>query len=620
MKKKKIIVLFSVIFIAFIGMGCFLTQSSVKTEQTSCSDCYENIPQMTFQNTEWKYYCSEDTLDWGVDEIDAEKVWGFMENSKDVLTSHYAGRGVKLCIIDTGIDRYHQDLSPNYKGGIDFVNGGIPEDLAGHGTACAGIIAAADNEWGTIGVAPEVDLYMARNGESVPLAGLTYDSINWAIDNRMDVISMSFGGGNPDISNACAKAYKMGIILVAASGNDYCAYVSAPARYKSVIAVGAAVIDPEDNNKFHLWHGPGWGTNHGSHLELLAPGGSNINTTDIGNSFQSFGMTSAATPHVAGICALILEAKPDLFPGEIRHILRESARTDCFSDGLTPFDTYHGFGLVNAEDAIDYAINTYQRTDTDGDGLYDVEEIMWGTIIDDTDTDDDGMPDGWEFRNLLEPLDPGDYDDDPDGDGLTNLLEYLHGSDPNEIDSDNDGLTDGDEVNIYNTSPSDTDSDGDTMPDGWEVSNGLNPASSSDKYQDPDGEGLQNFMEYTLGTDPNDPDTDNDYMTDQEEFDWAFDPLDDDENHNGVRDDNDDFDYDGLTNKEEIKGWFDSNDDGDYNDAGEKSWYVTDPNDSDTDDDGWDDYLEQHPLPGYVASNPNDPLSTPSEGGGFFFP
>lgn len=87
----------------------------------------------------------QQTLPWGVDRIDADLVW-----------SYNKGTGVKVAIIDTGIDYTHPDLDANYRGGYDFVNDDAdPKDDHGHGTHCAGIVAAEDNDIGVVGVAPE---------------------------------------------------------------------------------------------------------------------------------------------------------------------------------------------------------------------------------------------------------------------------------------------------------------------------------------------------------------------------------------------------------------------------------------------------------------------------------
>ncbi len=542
----------------------------------------KSVNELDMTETTRYYY---DTLDWGVDEIDAEKVWGGEEGDTDITSgsSYYTGAGVKLCVIDSGIDTDHDDLASNYQGGWDFYsNDNDPSDTFGHGTACAGIIAAEDNNLGIIGVAPEVDLYVARNGATYPSITITDDAIDWAVENGIQIISMSLGDVNtmPFVENSCRKAVQNGVIVIAATGNDGASSASYPAQYYSVIGVGAAVLDPYDNSKFILWDD----TNYGTGLELLAPGGENIYTTNISNGYQNFGATSAAAPHVAGICALILEANPNLYAGEVRYILQKSARTDCFSDGLTPFKTYYGEGLVNAEAAIYYTLNTYQRSDTDNDGLYDAEEEVWGTDPEDTDSDDDGMPDGWEVQYGLNPT-VDDSLGDLDSDGLTNLQEYTLG-----------------------TIPTTSDTDGDSMPDGWEVNQNFNPLNSTDGVADADEDGLRNFEEYNEGTNPHDEDTDDDGLSDNVEVNWGTNPL--------VDDVDADIDSDGLTNYEEIMGVYDFNGDGDYDDPGEYHGYHTEPTQFDTDGDGYGDGYEIDPNLPYDPSDPTDPNSIPSVGGG----
>ncbi|MDH5402530.1 MAG: hypothetical protein OEY49_08575, partial [Candidatus Heimdallarchaeota archaeon] len=127
--------------------------------------------------------------------------------------------------------------------------------------------------------------------------------------------------------------------------------------------------------------------------------------------------------------------------------------------------------------------------DRDVDGLSNTEEYLEGTDPSNSDTDDDGMPDGWEVDNSLDPLiDDGNLDMDTDG--LNNLDEFTQG-----------------------TTPSNPDSDADGMPDGWEVANSLDPLNN-DALLDPDSDGLTNAEEYQLELDPNDADTDGDGIVD----------------------------------------------------------------------------------------------------------
>lgn len=121
------------------------------------------------------------------------------------------------------------------------------------------------------------------------------------------------------------------------------------------------------------------------------------------------------------------------------------------------------------------------------------------------DKDQDGILDEWELEFGLDPNDPSDAALDGDSDGLTNLEEFQNGTRPNDDDSDNDSLLDGDEINTFGTSPLSRDSDMDRLPDGYEVVNGLDPLNELDAELDSDGDGLSNFGEFSLGTDPQDP-------------------------------------------------------------------------------------------------------------------
>ncbi|NND54027.1 MAG: hypothetical protein HKN56_03525 [Gammaproteobacteria bacterium] len=132
-----------------------------------------------------------------------------------------------------------------------------------------------------------------------------------------------------------------------------------------------------------------------------------------------------------------------------------------------------------------------------------IDDIVFTSL----DTDLDGLSDEFELANGLNPNDPADAAQDADSDGLSNLDEFLNGTGLFVPDSDADGVTDGDEVNLYGSDPLDTDSDDDQMPDGYEVSNGLNPANADDADADLDLDGVSNYGEFVLGTDPADPES-----------------------------------------------------------------------------------------------------------------
>jgi subtilisin family serine protease len=248
-----------------------------------------------------------------VDRINAEVVWGGTEDATDVSQDAYAGQGVKIAVLDTGIDYNHPDLNDNYvTGGYDYIdNDAIPIDENGHGTMVAGIIAAEDNGEGIIGVASKAKIYAVRISESggiVSYQNHLIPGIQWAIDNEKDIISMSLGSVDlgddyDDVKAICDEAYAAGIVLIVASGNyggtgpqDVVKY---PAAFGNVTAVGAIM---ENNQWWPLSH-------YGQEVELVAPG-DNIYTTSLNNEYDYATGTSFAVPHVTGTVALMLSKNP----------------------------------------------------------------------------------------------------------------------------------------------------------------------------------------------------------------------------------------------------------------------------------------------------------------------
>ncbi len=174
---------------------------------------------------------------WGVVSVNAPPVW-----------SRTRGEGVRVGIIDTGIDLKHPDLQAAYRGGYDFVhNDAVPEDEAegdafGHGTRMAGVIAASENGFGLIGAAPGVSLYALKIFPKTggALTSNVIRAVEWAIANKLDVVNCSFGGDTPSNleEEAYARARRANVLVIAAVGN-HASWVRYPAAYPSVVAVGA---------------------------------------------------------------------------------------------------------------------------------------------------------------------------------------------------------------------------------------------------------------------------------------------------------------------------------------------------------------------------------------------
>lgn len=279
-------------------------------------------------------------LPWGINRIDADLAWGITK-----------GEPIKVAVVDTGIDVKHPDLTGNLKGGISTVNyTSSYNDDNGHGTHVAGIIGAVDNEIGVIGVGPEIDLYSVKvlNRQGSGYLSDIIEGLEWAIQNKMQVINMSLGTSSnvPSFREAVKKVNAAGIVQVAAAGNNG-GTVLYPAAYDEVIAVSA--VDKTDT--IASW------SSRGPQIDLAAPG-VNIYSTYKGQTYQTLSGTSMAAPHIAGTAALVLTTTPvgvynldndnTWDPIEVQNKLQAAAE-DLGSAG---YDNFYGYGLVDAERAV----------------------------------------------------------------------------------------------------------------------------------------------------------------------------------------------------------------------------------------------------------------------------
>lgn len=291
-------------------------------------------PKITHVNRDTTVYAIEQSLPWGVDRIDAE-----------VVHATNKGTGVKVAILDTGIDLDHPDL--NVAGGMNFASGKGYDDKNGHGTHVAGIVAALDNGIGVIGVAPEVALYAVkvlgnggRGNWSDIIAG-----IEWSVDNGMEVANMSLGATSApsEVVAASEAAYAAGLVLVAAAGNDYGGPVIYPAAYTSVIAVSAT----DSGDKLASF------SSIGAEVELAGPG-AGIYSTYKGGGYATMSGTSMSSPHVAGTAALVIASGVSDVDGVnvTANEVRDRLNTTAEDMGATGWDPKYGNGLVDAENAV----------------------------------------------------------------------------------------------------------------------------------------------------------------------------------------------------------------------------------------------------------------------------
>ena len=232
----------------------------------------------------------------------------------EAIWSGRTGRGVRVAVVDSGIDTEHPDLKGKVKesveavaedGKIDF-RPSTSGDQAGHGTACAGIIAS---------VAPEAELYSvkvlgpkASGSGDMFLVGLDY-----AIKQKFKVINLSLGTTKRDffapLHELLDRAYQSGCIVVSAANN--LPYPSYPSIFSSSVV---SVVKRSGGDPFNF------GYRYAQVIEVVAPG-VEVTTTWPGGGYRQLTGNSFACPYIVGIIALLVEAYPNLTPFQVKSIL-----------------------------------------------------------------------------------------------------------------------------------------------------------------------------------------------------------------------------------------------------------------------------------------------------------
>ena len=265
--------------------------------------------------------------------------WGIARVGAPV--SGNTGSGVKVAVIDTGIDLDHPDLAANVAGGVSFVaRNTTGDDDNGHGSHVAGTIGAADNSIGVVGVAPQASLYAVKvlDKRGSGFWSAVASGIGWAASNGMQVANMSLGGGySTTVDDACSDASDAGVLLVAAAGNEgdgssSTTEVSYPGALSTVMAVGAT----------NSSDGLASFSNTGSFLDLAGPG-VGVLSTNKGAGYATWNGTSMACPHASGVAALLWSALSSPTASSVRAEL-EGRAVDL---GATGFDNGFGHGLVH---------------------------------------------------------------------------------------------------------------------------------------------------------------------------------------------------------------------------------------------------------------------------------
>ncbi|MFO7977329.1 MAG: S8 family serine peptidase [Bacteroidales bacterium] len=270
--------------------------------------------------------------------------------------SGVTGQGLRMAVLDTGIDGNHKDLKDNLASdGFTVIKTGSPTsrhwlvDPKGHGTHVAGTAGASGNlnesPNALLGVAPDVTLVSVRvlNADGYGSVADIAAGIDWCINNNIDIINMSLGGSYSHAEYVVVEtAWNAGLLTIACAGNSgndegTGENVWYPAAYDEVIAV-AATNQQVDGRRLTSSTGPS--------VELIAPGTQVFSTYINESGYDYMSGTSMATPHVSGVAALIWSSNSSLTNQQVRDLLRNN--TECL--GL-PTD-HQGHGLVRADKAM----------------------------------------------------------------------------------------------------------------------------------------------------------------------------------------------------------------------------------------------------------------------------
>ncbi|MBL4658232.1 MAG: S8 family serine peptidase [Flavobacteriales bacterium] len=304
----------------------------------------------------------------------------------------------KLEVPNNGKDDDHNGYMDDFYG-FDFAYGDPdPTDDHWHGTAMAGLAAAnGNNGTGYAGVDWNCRIMSCKVLEA---DGFGYysawsEAIFYAVDNGADVINMSLGGTSSSdlLKDGIKYAEANMVMVVAAMGNDDSDQLNFPAAIDDCFAVGAT--DPDDSHSRPFVGTIGTGTNHGQHIDVVAPGNFMYildHTNELNYNLYAGG-TSLATALVSGVASLLKAQDATRTPEDIRTILRNSAQDLVGSTGIdvTGWDSYYGYGRINASAALSESISSETKVLTEGISVFpnptDGEFKLVFRIFQDTDVE-----------------------------------------------------------------------------------------------------------------------------------------------------------------------------------------------------------------------------------------
>ncbi len=266
---------------------------------------------------------------------ESELTWG-LQITKAALSS-FSGKNIKVAVLDTGLDLGHPDFVGRQISSRSFVAGQAVQDGHGHGTHCIGTACGArrPSQLPRYGIAFNSEIFAGKvlsnqgsGGDAGILAG-----IQWALTNKCHVVSMSLGaavlpgqGFSQIFEQVARRTLALGTLIVAAAGNDSSrpasiSPVGHPANCPSILAVGAL-----DQQLRVAFFSNGGLNPQGGQVDIAGPGVAVISSFPRPTLRRTLSGTSMATPHVAGITALLAEANPGARGRALASLLIQSAR------------------------------------------------------------------------------------------------------------------------------------------------------------------------------------------------------------------------------------------------------------------------------------------------------